>query len=245
MNELSEIQAVDFAVGEFISKAFDDLSLTTGPKEWREFLGRSASAQVYRNEAASPGEFVKALLASRKCETGVALNRQNATALPAVYYFRKLGYFNVNDRSKPLKGRYSAGDSLSHIYNINALQLDVDYVISFCAWDKPTLDKMAMAWYAYIASHDSFPAVYRIGAETMSVPVTVADHCNLSLSSASEPIENGRLFAVTTNYTMHTMILFGAEVPAPPDPVRVQYGLAGDAIGAGCPNCHLYGVCAI
>lgn len=28
-NELSELQAVDFAVGDFIAKAFDGLSLTT------------------------------------------------------------------------------------------------------------------------------------------------------------------------------------------------------------------------
>jgi len=225
-NELSELQAVDFAVGEFIAAAFDNLSLTTGPKEWREFLGRATAAQVYRHDAASPGDFFKALQSSRKAETGPTTNRQNSPTLPAVYYFRKPGFSNVNDRSKQLRGRYSWNEELSKVYLIRALHLDLDYTIVFTAWDKPTLDKLCMAWYAYIVTHDTMTAKFRIGTDIMDVPVTIQDHCNLTISDSSEPAENGRLFAATTNYTMHTMILFGTEVVAPPVTMRIQYGIA-------------------
>lgn len=223
-NELSELQAVDFAVGEFIAAAFDDLSLTTGPKEWREFLGRATAAQVYRHDAASPGDFLKAVQSSRKAETGPTTNRQNSPALPAVYYFRKPGFSNINDRSKQLRGRTSWSEDLVRAYNVRALHLDLDYTITFTAWDKPTLDKLCMAWYAYIVTHDTAIAKYLIGSDVMEVPVTVQDHCNLTISDSSEPAESGRLFAATTNYTMHTMILFGAEVVAPPANMRIQYG---------------------
>lgn len=223
-NELSELQAVDFAVGEFITKAFDNLSLTTGPKEWKEFLNRDTSAQVYRHDAASPGEFFKALQASRKNETGLANNRLNAPHLPAVYYFRKNGFTNVNDRSKMIQGRYSWSEDLSNAYNIKVLQLDLDYTFVFVAWDKPTLDKMCMAWYAYIVKNDTCTAKFQIGADIMEVPVIVHDHCNLMISDCSEPSENGRLFAAQTNYTVHTMLLFGSQIPAPGMEYLLGYG---------------------
>ena len=229
-NELSELQAVDFAVGDFIAKAFDGLSLTTGPKEWREFLGRATSAQVYRHDAASPGEFLKALQASRKTETGPANKRLNAPTLPAVYYFRKPGFTNVNDRSKQIRGRYAWSEDLARVYNIRLLQLDLDYTIVFVAWDKPTLDKMIMAWYAYIVVNDHATAKFQIGSDVMDVPVIVADHCNLTVSDSSEPAENGRLFAATAPYNMHTLILFGAEVTPPPVNVRVRYGLGNTEV---------------
>lgn len=224
-NELSELQAVDFAVGEFIAAAFDGFSLTTGPKEWREFLGRATAAQVYRHDAASPGDFLKALQSSRKAETGPANNKQNTPPLPAVYYFRKPGFSNINDRSKQLRGRISWSEDLARAYSIRALHLDLDYTIVFTAWDKPTLDKLCMAWYSYIVTHDTAKAKYLIGTDVMEVPVTVQDHCNLTISDSSEPAETGRLFAATTNYTMHTMVLFGAEVTPPPANMRIQYGL--------------------
>lgn len=229
-NELSELQAVDFAVGDFIAKAFDGLSLTTGPKEWREFLGRATSAQVYRHDAASPGEFLKALQASRKTETGPANKRLNAPTLPAVYYFRKPGFTNVNDRSKQIRGRYAWSEDLARAYNIRLLQLDLDYTIVFVAWDKPTLDKMIMAWYAYIVVNDHATAKFQIGSDVMDVPVIIADHCNLTVSDSSEPAENGRLFAATAPYNMHTLILFGAEVALPPVNMRVRYGLGSTEI---------------
>ncbi len=223
-NELSELQAVDFAIGDFISKAFDGLSLTTGPKEWREFLGRSTAAQIYRHDAASPSEFVKALQASRKAETGTPPKRDNSPPLPAVYYYRKPGFSNVNDRSKQIRGRYLWNDALLTAYQIRLLHLDLDYTLVFVAADKPTLDKMAMAWYAYIVAHDSGVAKFRVGSDIFDVPVTLQDHCNLTISDASEVTDNGRLLAATTNYTAHTMILFGAEIPPPPTNIRIQYG---------------------
>lgn len=224
-NELSELQAVDFAVGSFIAEAFTGLSLTTGPKEWREFLGRTKSAQVYRHDAATPGDFVKALQASRKAETGPTTQKSNAPKLPAVYYFRKPGFANVNDRSKNRTAKYAMNDDMTQAYSLKVLYLDLDYTIVFTAWDKPTLDKLCMAWYAYITGNDKTVAIYQIGEDLFEAPVFFADNCNLTISDSSEPVENGRLFAATAPYNIQTQVIFGAEVPMPPANVRIKYGV--------------------
>lgn len=213
-NEYSELQSVDFAMGEFIASAFEGLSKTTGPKEWKEFLSRATAAQIYRHDAATPGDFIKALQSSKK-----------KISLPAVYYFRKPGYTNVNDRSKPIRGRYSWGEDLARVYNLHLLHIDLDYSIVFVAWDKPSLDKLCLGWYAYMTTHDTFAAKYRMGEDIMNVPCTVLDHTNLTITDSSEPAENGRLFAASTNYTVHTMVMFGAEIAPPPDIMRIQYGI--------------------
>lgn len=221
-NELSELQAVDFALGGFIAAAFTGLSQETGPKEWREFLGRTTAAQIYRHDAESPAAFVKALQGSGLAKAG----KQNALPLPVVYYSRKPGMTNSNDRSKPLDHRYVVADSLKHVYRMKFLRLDLDYSLTFVAWDRPTLDKMCLAWYAYITGADRAMATYRIGSETMEIPVTIDDHCNLTFTDASEPSESGRLFAANTTYTVNTLVLFGAEIPDPPSTMRIEYQIS-------------------
>lgn len=211
--ELSELQAVDFAVGGYILAAFNGHA-ASGPKEWQEFCLRPGAKKVYRNDAENPSTFLKALSSGRKSETTAGTIHKGTHDLPVAYYFRKPGFTNSEDR-KRLAGRHSWNDALTRAYDIEVLPIYLDYRMTFCAFDKLTLDKMMLAWYAYQMKNEKFSVQYHLGQDNFDVNAFVLDHKTVTMTDTSEPIENGRLYAVEATISVYTQVIFGAEATPP------------------------------
>jgi hypothetical protein len=214
--EISELQAVDFALGTFIAKAFAG-QRNAGSKEWREFLTRPIKEQIYRGDHDDPAEFVKALQKA----TG------QSTQFPVVYYFRKPGFTN-SDNNKGTRSKAVTNGGKS--FDLITLPISLDYRFYLLAWDKPTLDKMALAWYAYIcAKNAEFAVKYQVDSEVFAVSAVVADNRTVTLSDitppSTEPGIRHPFHGVMTGLTINTQILQGAPVPAPPDTIFIEVGL--------------------
>lgn len=220
-NEFSELQAVDFGLGSFIAAALSGLNDQAGPKGFREFLGRPVNRQIYRHDAATPAEFLKAFRAAKAAEKTVAGAKTNLIELPIIYYFRKPGLTNGTDKEMTRRGRFmfSEGETgLENAYKFMVLPLVLDYRLFFLAWDKPTLDKIQLAWYAYAVRHDTFTCRYQIGAEDLfEIPAYLLDHKSLLCADESVPPgqDMSRVYAVSTGMQISTDVIFGSGVDIP------------------------------
>lgn len=226
-NEFSELQAVDFGLGAFIAAAYSGLNADRGPKGFREFLSRPINRQIYRHDADTPKDFIKAFLAAQAAEKTAAGSKINLIELPLAYYFRKPGLTNGTDKETTRRGRYSwsEGDTgLVNAYQISILPLVLDYRVFFLSWEKPSLDKLQLAWYAYLVRHDKFNCHYLIGSEDVfEIPAYVQDHKSLLCIDESVPPgqDVSRVYAVSTGLQISTDILFGAGAE-PPEEIRIQ-----------------------
>ncbi|MBF0121265.1 MAG: hypothetical protein HQK79_20720 [Desulfobacterales bacterium] len=234
-NESSEFQAIDFALGAHIVKAFDGLNPNSGPKQFREFLTRPANKKIYRYDAGTPKEFINELRSSRKSE--ISLETQdilshkivNLPTLPVVVYFRKSGFLNNDDRGSIMQDKIVWDDNLLRSYNLTILPVTQDYKLWFLAWDKLSLDKLQISWYAYVSKPENkrFNVLYRIGKDDFEICAAINDPKSFMMSDISLSHDDGRMFGVETTLTIVTQILFGESVSIP-DPAKV-YGVC-----AGC-----------
>ena len=217
-NEFSEIQAVDFALGAFIAAAFAGLNPATGPKQWREFLTRDVNKKIYREEVDTPSDFLTRLASTGKTETVLDGVRSRLPQLPVCYYFRKPGMTNGDPRNFP--SRAVTSEDEAKIYTLTMLPLSLDYQIVFASWDKLSLDKMQLAWYSYLVQTNHFTVQYELAGEALEVSAAIDDPKTLVFSDLSIPRTDGRLFAVNSNLTINTVILFGAEVSTATHPTH-------------------------
>jgi len=221
-NEFSELQAVDFALGAFIAGALSGLNDQAGPKAFREFLSRPVSRQVYRHDADSPAEFVKAYRAAQAAQSTAAGAKLNPLELPLIYYFRKPGMTSGDGREVTRRGKFMFAEledgTLGNAYKFVVLPLTLDFKLYFLAWDKPTLDKLQLAWYAYSALNDKFPCLYQIGeTDTFEIPAYLLDHKAPLFADESIPPgqDASRVYAVSTGLQIATDVIFGAGAIAP------------------------------
>jgi len=228
LNELSELQSVDFAFGAFLAGAFAGYA-DKGPQGWRDFIKRPVNKQIFRHDADTPEQFMRDFLSSQKAKEtvsttlveGVVTSQTfiNAPLFPVVYYFRKPGLVNTQDQ-KGSRGRVWNGNK---IFNLQQLPVALDYNLVLLAWDKLALDKISLAWYAYVSSHDAFLAPFEIGGESFDVRVSLMDNKNIAMQNASDVVDGKRLYAATTPVSIMTNILFGKEIDLP-GPSRVIFG---------------------
>jgi len=220
-NEFSELQAVDFGLGAFIAAALSGLNAQAGPKGFREFLGRPTNRQIFRHDAGTPAEFLKAYRGAKAAEKTTAGAKANLVELPLIYYFRKPGLTNGTDKEMTRRGRFmfSEGEEgLENIYKFMVLPLVLDYRLFFLAWDKPTLDKIQLAWYAYTSRHDKFTCRYQVGeSDLFEITAYLLDHKSLLCADESVPPgqDMSRVYAVSTGMQIATDVIFGAGVEIP------------------------------
>ena len=46
---------------------------------------------------------------------------------------------------------------------LTAVPVEISYSIAFCAWDKPTLDNLTIAWWAYIGQFGRRHSRFTVG----------------------------------------------------------------------------------
>ena len=228
--EISELQAVDFALGDYISKAFIGIAPTDGPALFRQFLSADVKAKIFRTDESEPlgvlKEYMKKVSPGNETETrdGKPVNiKKMMGKLPIIAYGRKPGlqvdperaYYSTSVSQPP----EALALSTDKTHEVGIHPLTLTYTMLFLAWDKLTLDKMQVAWVIYAATHSKFAVKYNILGTEYAVDGKVTDAKNAIFSDVSMPPEEGRLWAVSLDLMIKTDVVSGNGVTLV-DPVR-------------------------
>jgi hypothetical protein len=225
--EISELQAVDFALGAHLAKAFQGLSRDVGPKQYREFLSRDHNKQIYRHEYESPRELLEAVGSAKKTAATKDGVKSNLPDLPLVVYYRSPGM--VSDSAASVFPEMKMwNEAETNAYNLTIVPLTLAYNLTFLAWDKPTLDKLQLAWLFFISKirkgNERFTMPYRIGEDVFEVPARISGSRSWNFANIATDKTAGRLFAVNTPLEVVTQVIMG-EGAVWADPVVIDFEL--------------------
>lgn len=215
-NAISDLQAVDFAMGGVIVGAYDGLK-DDRPEAFRRFLARPPKDKIFRAENEDPMSLLRRI-AQQKTDTGKAL-----PDLPVVAYYRAPGIAGSMEKPVVLAvERYT--DDLQRGLNLSAIPVTLTYSLLWCAWDKPTLDKLTLAWFCYVAQrgrrNSRFMVPYLLGDEPIEIPASLSAPREIQADHASGDQTQGRLWAARTLVEVNTQVLYGREV-RPVDEITV------------------------
>lgn len=222
-NDITELQSIDFALSAVIANAFTSLA-SNGPENYKSFLTRPIKEKIFRADHGDAGELVRKIANAEKGE-GAAAGSTGAKppVLPVVAYFRKPGLSN-GDFQASILNKNMFNEALLGSFKVSILPISLDYSMTFATWDKPTLDKMQLAWYHYIAQHgrknSRFHHPVKIGsgldAETVMVPASFLDPKSVMFSDSSPEKDSvGRIYSVSTDFSITTQVLVGELVTIP------------------------------
>ncbi|MFH1984786.1 MAG: hypothetical protein ABIL58_23340 [Pseudomonadota bacterium] len=241
VDKSSELFAVDVCFGNHILKAFDGIG--GGPLEFQQFVARAPNQQIMRHDADSVQAFLKAYTSDAKAATvETAGHRVNRPLLPVCWYCRKPGLASSDmhvegpyNKRRTLWAGDPNGEDLPLIMSARMLAVALNYNLAFIARDKPTLDKMSFAWFAFVSdtradNHRFYIPYVEAGPEgtqsvTVQAPALIRDPKTLALSDAT--VQGTGYFAVSALIEVHATVLVGAAVDVT-DPLPVQY--TGDPI---------------
>lgn len=208
--DTTELQAVDFALGALIASMFDNMA-PNGPENYVRFLSRDIKDKIFRTEHTDAKDLIDKISADKK---GAASTKR--PDLPVIGYYRKPGFTNGDDISVSGKRiRWAGGiEDMDNSYKVTSLPISLDYTLTIAAWDKPSLDKVCAAWYAYTGRNRKlrFFVPAKINEDVMVVPANIRDPKNVLFSDASTTDQ--RIYACTLSFTVVTQMLAGESINA-------------------------------
>lgn len=207
-NAISDLQAVDFAVGGIIVGAYDGLR-DDKPEAFRRFLTRPPKEKIFRAENEDPPSLIRRIAQHNP-------GKKNVPDLPVVAYYRSPGIV-ADQNQKPVVldvERYIGGTDRA--MRLTSIPVTLSYSLLWCAWDKPTLEKIALAWFAYVAQrgrkHSRFVVPYMLGTEPIEIPASISIPREIQADNASPEQGEGRLWAARALVEVNTQVLYGREV---------------------------------
>lgn len=210
---ISDLQAVDYAFSGVIAGAFEGLG-DDGPEAFRRFLKRPVKEKVYYVKNDEIQEVLRKI-ARRESEPGKA-----GPDLPAVVYYREPG-LTGDQNQKPVVLEATRFDGSPAIYGqdkamrMSTLPLTLTYSLLFLGWDRPTVDRMGLAWLGYIApvgrKHSRFLVPYLVDGEQIDVGATI--NAPREILTSGESLDDGqRLWGSRTMVEINTQALYGKSV---------------------------------
>ena len=189
-NAISDLQAVDFAMGGVIVGAYDGLE-DDRPEAFRRFLARPSKDKIFRAENEDPMSLLRRIAQQKAGDT------KTLPDLPVVAYYRAPGISGSMEKPVVLAvERYM--DDLRRGFNISAIPVSLTYSLLWCAWDKPTLDKITLAWFCYVAQrgrrNSRFMVPYLLGSELVEIPASLSAPREIQGDNASADQAQGRLW---------------------------------------------------
>ncbi|MGE9984882.1 hypothetical protein [Desulfovibrio sp. SGI.169] len=207
-NAISDLQAVDFAVGGVIVGAYDGLR-DDKPEAFRRFLNRPARDKIFRAENEDPPSLIRRIARHNP-------GKKKVPDLPVVAYYRSPGIVgNQNEKPVVLDVERHIDDT-PRAMRLSSIPVTLSYSLLWCAWDKPTLDKITLAWFAYVAhrgrKYSRFSVPYRLGSEPIEIPASISVPREIQADNASGEQAEGRLWAARALVEVNTQVLYGREV---------------------------------
>lgn len=227
--EISSLQNTDFSFGAYLLTAFDGFA-ASGPKEYKKFLERPPARKIYRADESDPISFLKRLRSSKRVEYLANMREVNLLELPVIYYFRKPGLSQGEEKAHHAQKPVYNG---TLPFNLKCLPATLTYQVKLLAWDKPTLDMITLAVYSLISdpkynSGIRFKVKYALrGVEFADIDAMIREPRNIEFIDESMPDEKNRLWAVGAEFRVATQILIGDADITIPESMRIIFGICG------------------
>lgn len=222
LNDITDLQAVDFALSKVISDCFMACD-SAGPKAFQRFLQRPNREKIFyvKNDDVQT--------AMRKVAHLEDDNGRSGGDLPAILYYREQGiaadmnqHIQVANVSRFINEKTIMG--MDATMRITTIPLTLTYSILFLAWDRATIERMILAWWAYAAplgrKHSRFTVPYMLDGESFEVGASL--NSPREILTSSEQIGDGdlHLWGSRTMVEVNTQAVYGAKVDMP-DHLRI------------------------
>lgn len=219
LNDLTDLQAVDFALGKLIGDCYNALAPDSGPAAFQRFLARPVGEKVYY----AKNDDVQCAL--RKLVGLENEPERKNPDLPAIIYYREQGitadqnnHLQVRDTTRfTHEDRQWCRDPAMQI---TMIPLTLTYSMVFAAWDRASIERMALAWWGYIAplgrKHSRFTVPYLLNGELVEVGASILAPQEV-LTSSEQIGDNSemRIWGSRTMVEVNTQAIYGAKVEIP------------------------------
>lgn len=207
-NAITDLLAVDIAIGGVLVGAYDGLQ-DDRPKAFCRFLNRPVKEKIYRCENEDPPGLLKRIAMYENAKGG-------KIDLPVIAYYRAPGIVgNMNEKPVCLDvERYL--DNQKRALRMSAIPVTLSYSFLWLAWDKPTLDKMTLAWFCYVAQrgrkYSRFKVPYLLDGEPVEIPASITVPREIQGDNSSGDQKEGRLWASRALVEVNTQVIYGREI---------------------------------
>lgn len=218
--DISDLQAVDYRLGKVLIDAYKDLALT-GPVEYQRFIKR-VQTDPKTAIGIAKNDDIQAVL--KKIARHDDEPEVGGPDLPLIVYYREQG-LSADMNQHPQVIGVTRFDDQDTIYDkdkamtVTYIPVTLTYSILFLAWDRATIDRMALAWWAYILplerKHSGFDVQYNFNGDIVDV------HCSMNtprdILTSSEDMGGTednplRLWGSRTMCEINTQAIYGAKV---------------------------------
>ena len=215
---ITGLDAVDLALGGVIAKAYTGLA-NDGSKAFKRFLTRPDREKIMR----SKNDDIQATL--RRIARNEMEPDKKSLDLPLIIYYRDMSL--TADQAQQVQvieaKRYvktpEEGVNKMEIMRVTAIPVTLTYSMLFLAWDRATIERMALAWWGYIApryrEHSRFEVRYMLDGELVEVPANLNSPREVLTSSEPTDESTGRLWGSRTMIEVNTQALYTAKEEMP------------------------------
>lgn len=219
-DDITELQALDFSLGAVIAEAFSDLA-SNGPANYKSFIERPVKEKIFRVEHEDAGGLVRKIANAAKGQNYSVEPEPLKTkpVLPVIAYYRKPGFTNGDEYATVLD-KTMFDSSLLTAIKASVLPIAIDYSMTIATWDKPSLDKLQLAWYKFLVKNNRknvrFKVPVQIAGEIFETPAIITN-ANSVIFSDTSPMkqEVGRIYSVSTDFTIVSFAMTGEGISVP------------------------------
>lgn len=216
-NDITDLQAVDYALSRVIADCYAACAIS-GPKAFQRFLRRPNTEKIYyvKNDDVQSAMRKVAHLEDDKGRGG--------GDLPAVLYYREQGlaadpnqHTQVAEVARFIDEKTLMG--MDAAMRITAIPLTLTYSLVFLAWDRASIERMIIAWWAFAAplgrKHTRFLVPYTLDGESFEVGASL--NSPREVLTSSEQVGEGdlHLWGSRTMVEVNTQAVYGAKLDMP------------------------------
>ena len=212
-NSITDLQAVDFALGGVFARCYASCA-QDGPKAFRRFLARPDNEKIFfvKNDDV---QAALRKLAAREDDGG-----KQGFDLPVILYYREQGFSaDTNQHIQVANVVRHVEDGLMEkdaFMRITTVPLTLTYSVLFLAWDRASIERMALAWWAHVAplerKHSRFTVPYTLDGESFEMGASInAPREILTSSESMNGNEDMRLWGSRTMVEVNTQAVYGGK----------------------------------
>lgn len=221
-NHIASLQAVDFALGGLIAGCFRALAEDSGPEAVRRFLTRPDREKIYLVKNDDVQTALRRL--AQHEDTPKAGDSRRGPDLPVIMYYREQGitadpnqHIQVAEVTRFISEETVMAEDAA--MRLTTIPLTLTYSLLFLAWDRASIEHMALAWWAHIAPlgrrHSRFPVPCTLDGEHFEVGASLSAPREILTSHEDVGGDGMRLWGSRTMVEVNTQAVVGAKVAVP------------------------------
>ena len=227
---VSDLESVDISFGVVIGSAFEGLG-SGGTEAYQRFLQRPTKNKIFRVGNSVPQDVMRRIANKGNSDE----KGKDTLDLPVVAYYRELGIVGDMNQTPVALRVLCMGDKkeekdISYL-RLSSIPLTLTYSILFIAWDRPTLDKLMLAWFCFLVpqnrSTTRFFTPYKIDNEIIQVPSSISAPRQILASAESIESSESRLWAGKCMVEVNTQAIYGKSFIMPDEKFIGQTGSIG------------------